>query len=197
MLKQLTEREYMNICVFGAASSTIDQKYINAGERIGYKLAKRGHRLVFGGGKDGMMGAIARGFRRGSGYIIGIIPEFFKTEGRFEELYKDCDETIYTKDIAQRISGMEEMSDAFLALPGGGGTYEEFFKILVSKSLDRHNKPLAVFNIEGYFDPMIRMLEYGEQENFISNNAMNNFRVFDETQIEDFEKYAGDNKTFH
>ena len=172
----------MNICIFGSASSLIDDKYLKAGERAGEFLAGRGHRLVYGGGNEGMMGALARGFKKGAGHITGIVPGFFR-EGRFEQLFIENDETIYTEDIPERLKLMEKMSDVFLAVPGGAGTYEEFFKILLSKSMDRHGKPLALLNINGYFDPLISMIQHGVDEKFITENCMNNFRSFDEDQL--------------
>ena len=178
----------MNICVFGSASDLIDPSFLRAGEKLGEYLAREGHTLVFGGGTEGMMGAIARGFQKAKGYIIGIVPEFFK-EDRYEALYLLCDETIYTEDISERLRRMEQRSDAYVVLPGGGGTYEEFFHVLVSKSLDRHNKPIAVYNINGYFAPLINLIEQSAMQQFISEHSKNNFRLFDETQQEAMLEY--------
>ena len=178
----------MNICIFGSASTSIDQKYISAGEALGEALARNGHTLVYGGGTHGMMGAAARGFQKGGGYIIGIVPSFFR-DGRFEELFVDNNETVYTEDIPERLRLMEQRSDAFLVLPGGAGTYEEFFKVLVSKSLDRHKKPLAIYNIDGYFDPLLQLLQSSVKKHFISEGSMLNFRVFSEESLPQLESY--------
>ena len=182
----------MKICIFGSASSSIDGSYIKAGEKTGEALALMGHHLVFGGGSEGMMGAFARGFKKGGGHITGVIPDFFRN-GRFEQLYKECDEAIYTEDIAERLRLMENMSDAFVVMPGGAGTFEEFFKILVSISLDRHKKPLALVNINGYFDPLGAMLRHGADQHFISENCLGNFRIFNEDQIEEMEGFLKSN----
>lgn len=178
----------MNICVFGSASALIDPAYIAAGEQLGEYLAAKGHRLVFGGGCDGMMGAVARGFQRRGGRILGIVPEFFRND-RYEQLFVDCEELIYTADIPERLRLMEQRSDAFLVVPGGAGTYEEFFRIMVSRSLDRHEKPLAVFNINGYFDPLLGMLESSARQHFISEQSMKRFAFFDETEVAEAEAY--------
>lgn len=172
----------MNVCVFGSASSLIEEKYIRAGEELGRILALRGHDLIFGGGNEGMMGAAARGFRSADGHITGVIPEFFKGK-EYEKLYMECDRIIYTEDISERLRQMQKISDAFLVLPGGVGTYEEFFDILVSRSLDRHDKPLVILNVDGYFDPLVSMLEHGVEQNFISVNCINNFCSFSENQL--------------
>ena len=119
----------MKICVFGAASAHIDDIYVKKIEELGEMLAKRGHSLVFGAGATGLMGAAARGFKRGGGYIHGIIPEFFREEG-VEIIYDDCDKMTYTKTMSERKQKMEDDCDAFIIAPGGIGTFEEFFEVL-------------------------------------------------------------------
>ena len=91
----------MNICVYGAASSLIDPNYIEAGKELGRKMVERGHGLVFGGGSHGMMGALADGVAEKSGYILGIIPEFFK-EANSEVSFNNCSEYIYTDTMRER-----------------------------------------------------------------------------------------------
>ena len=179
----------MNICIFGAASDQIDPVYKEAGFEVGMMLATAGHRLVFGGGREGMMGAAARGFHQEHGHITGVLPEFFRETDGMERLYLECDEVIYTEDISERISIMKAMSDAFLVLPGGTGTYEEFFTVLVSGYLGRHEKKLAVLNVNGFFDPMLAMLRDGFEKGFIHEETMNRFRVFDETELPELCRY--------
>lgn len=178
----------MKICVFGGASNVPNKKYAEEAFRLCRMLAERGHDLVFGGGRDGMMGAAARGFHAGGAKITGVVPEFFRAR-QYEILYLEAEEIIYTEDIAERIRLMERMSDAFVAFPGGAGTYEELFKILVSKSLDRHTKPLALFSIDGYFDPLVSMLQYSHSQGFISENSLHNLRVFREQETDELIRY--------
>ena len=173
----------MNICIFGAASSLIDPKYTDAAYEVGRILAKAGHKLIFGGGGEGMMGASARGFHTEGGHVTGILPEFFLGGNDRERLYEECDEVIYTEDITERISLMKAMSDAFLVLPGGTGTYEEFFSVLVSGYLGRHEKKLVLLNVDGFFDLLLAMLEEGRTKQFIPDESLERFRVFDEGQI--------------
>ncbi len=160
----------MNICVYGAASQKIDEKYTKAVEELGYLMALRGHTLVFGGGASGVMGAAARGVKRGKGKIIGIIPEFFRDE-KIEAIYDQCDELIYTKTMHERKLTMEEISDAFIVAPGGIGTFEEFFETLTLKQLGRHTKPIALFNVDGFFDYLERFLYVTKEKKFIRANC--------------------------
>ena len=173
----------MNICIFGAASPRIGQNYKDTAFAAGAALAKAGHKLIFGGGREGMMGAAALGFHGQKGHVTGILPEFFKETDGVEKLYMECDEIIYTEDISERISLMKAMSDAFLVLPGGTGTYEEFFTVLVSGYLGRHEKKLALLNVDGFFDKLLDMLREGREKHFISEETMSRFQVFDGSQI--------------
>ena len=116
----------MNICVYGASSGEIDKSYILAGEELGRRMAARGHGLVFGGGARGLMGAVARGMQAGGGEICGVAPSFFHVDGI---LFPDCSRMIYTETMRERKQIMEDMSDAFIAAPGGIGTFEEFFEL--------------------------------------------------------------------
>ncbi len=167
----------MNICVYGAASKDIGEKYLKAGHELGYKLAKRGHGLVFGGGDTGMMGASARGTHDGGGHITGIAPSFFNVDGI---LYQHCDDFIYTETMRQRKQKLEDCSDGFVVSPGGIGTFEEFFEILTLKQLGKLDKPIAMLNTDGYFDPMIEMLKYTASENFMSEKNLELFYISDD-----------------
>ncbi len=179
----------MNICIFGAASQLIDQMYMDAAFEAGAALAGEGHHLIFGGGGEGMMGAAARGFHSAGGHVTGILPEFFGDVGITENLYDKCDEVIYTEDISERISLMKAMSDAFLVLPGGTGTYEEFFTVLVSGYLGRHEKKLAVYNVGGFFDTMLQMLQEGREKGFISEETMQRFHVYTEQELPELVRF--------
>ncbi len=158
----------MRICVFGAASPTIDKKYIEATEELCQQLAKRGHNLVFGGGGNGLMGAAARGFRDGGAHIIGVIPKFFEQES-VEEICDFCDELIMPDTMRQRKQIMEDHADAFVVVPGGIGTYEEFFEILTSKQLCRHRKPIALYNISGYYNELDATMQSAIDKEFIKD----------------------------
>ena len=160
----------MRICVYGAASPTIDSEYIKQVEIMGEKMAKRGHSLVFGGGGNGLMGAAARGVKKGGGYILGVIPKFFDDE-KVEAICDFCDELIKPDTMRQRKQIMEDNADAFIVVPGGIGTFEEFFEILTLKQLCRHNKPIAIYNLKGYYNEINYAMDQAIIKNFIKDNC--------------------------
>lgn len=183
----------MDICIFGAASNTIDKHYIDEVEKCSEQLAKRGHNLVFGAGTHGEMGAAARGFKKGNGKVTGIVPEFFK-EDMPEVLFTECDELIYTETMRERKGLMEDKSDAFIITPGGIGTFEEFFEVLTLKQLGRHTKPIAVYNINGYYDSLVNLLDNAIKGNFLNEECKKIYLIsssFDEiiAYIEENKKY--------
>lgn len=171
----------MNICVFGAASSEIDDKYIKAVELMGETLAKAGHNLVFGAGGQGLMGAAARGFKKGNAKLVGVIPEFFK-DADIEAIYEECDELIYTDSMRERKAKMEELADAFIIVPGGIGTFEELFEVLTLKQLGRHKKAIVIYNVDGYYDAMESMLDHSIEEHFVRENCKMLYSVFADLQ---------------
>lgn len=166
----------MKICVYGASSQAIDKSFIEKVEKLGELIVERGHSLVFGGGTNGLMGAVARGVRRKDGYIVGVIPKFFdKIDAEVE--FKQCDELIQPDTMRERKHIMEERADAFITVPGGIGTFEEFFEILTLKQLRQLDKPLVVYNINGYYDEMLKMMEASISKNFIRERVNSLYKV--------------------
>ena len=167
----------MNICMYGASSTDLDKIYYDAAEHLGRRIAARGHGLVFGGGAQGLMGATARGLAAGGGRIMGIAPRFFDKPGI---LYKECSEFIFTDTMRERKELMEKLSDAFIMAPGGIGTYEEFFEVLTLKQLGQLNKPIAVFNVNGYYELLLRLLEDTVSKGFMKASCLDIFGIFDD-----------------
>ena len=167
----------MNICMYGASSTDLDKIYYDAAEHLGRRIAARGHGLVFGGGAQGLMGATARGLAAGGGLITGIAPRFFDKPGI---LYKECSEFIFTDTMRERKELMEKLSDAFIMAPGGIGTYEEFFEVLTLKQLGQLNKPIAVFNVNGYYELLLRLLEDTVSKGFMKASCLDIFGIFDD-----------------
>lgn len=159
----------MNICVYGAASDKIDEVYKKEGEKLGEKMAKRGHSLVFGGGAKGMMGAVARGVYSANGEIVSVAPKFFNVDGL---LFDNCGEYIYTDTMRQRKQTMEDRSDAFIITPGGIGTLDEFMEIFTLRQLQRHEKPIAILNINGFYDSFIDFINSIVEKDFVSKETM-------------------------
>lgn len=160
----------MRICVYGAASPTIDPEYMELVEQMGKEMVSRGHSLVFGGGGNGLMGAAARGVRSAGGHILGVIPKFFDEEN-IEAICDFCDELLQPDTMRQRKQIMEDNADAFIVVPGGIGTFEEFFEILTLKQLCRHNKPIAIYNLKGYYDEINHAMNEAMKKNFIRDNC--------------------------
>lgn len=168
----------MKIAVYGAASNKIDNIYIETVEVFGREMAKRGHGLVFGGGASGLMGAAARGVYAEGGSILGIAPTFFaKVDG---VLFKECTETIYTESMRERKYLLEEHADAFVITPGGVGTFEEFFEAFTLKQLGQFDKPIVVYNINGYYNTLLKMLEEAIENDFMSPSNRDLFVVLED-----------------
>ena len=168
----------MNICVFGAASDRLDTAYFTLAEELGRVMARRGHRLIFGGGATGLMGAMARGLLAGGGRFTGVAPRFFDIPG----ILMEEGEMIFTDTMAERKTIMRDMADAFIALPGGIGTYEEFLETLTLKQLGRHEKPIALLEILGYYEPMDTMLRHTVQSGFMGEHCLSMYRLFDDVE---------------
>ena len=165
----------MNICVYGAASKIISDVYINETYKLGAKLAQRGHKLVFGGGGAGVMGAVAKGVFDNNGDSIGVVPTFFNIDGI---LFDSCTKMIRTETMRERKKAMEDNADAFIVAPGGIGTFDEFFEILTLKQLGRHNKPIAVFDVNNYYDALDKFMENTVNENFMPRSSKGLYKMF-------------------
>ena len=158
----------MNICVYGASGNELDPAYFEAAYRLGQLMAQDGHTLIFGGGAGGLMGACARGAAESGGEIVGIAPRFFDEPGI---LFSGCTRFVFTETMAERKSAMFRESEAFIALPGGIGTFEEFFETLTLKQLGRHAKPMALLNTLDYYAPLQAMLERAASGGFLSRSC--------------------------
>ena len=165
----------MKICVYGASSNYIDKIHLEQVELLGRKMAERGHSLVFGGGANGCMGASARGAHKNNGEIIGIAPTFFDVDGI---LFQHCTKLVGTETMRERKQLLEEYSDAFIIAPGGVGTLDEFFEILTLKQLARHKKAMAIFNVNGYYDELLKFLDTMVKGNFALPDTLKLFEVF-------------------
>lgn len=183
----------MRICVYGAASNEIDKEFIEKVELLGRELAKRGHSLVFGGGANGLMGAVARGVRDGGGHILGVTPNFF-FDDIVEVICDFCDELIRTETMRERKQIMEDNADAFIVAPGGIGTFEEFFEILTSKQLCRHNKPIVVYNLKNYYSELSHMMEQSVEKGFVREGCLELYKITDDIE-EIFSYLEGPHKT--
>ena len=162
------------LCVYCASSDRLDPKYYAAATELGHELVKQGWGLVYGGGKTGMMGAVARGTKAAGGRVVGVIPEFMKAR---ELAYDEADELISVITMRERKLLMETRADAFVTLPGGFGTLEEIMEILTLRQLDVVKKPCVFLNQDGFYDDLIRLFEKMLAERFFKPSNMELFRV--------------------
>jgi len=162
------------LCVYCASSDRIDPKYFAAATELGQELVARGWGLVYGGGKTGLMGAVARAVKVKGGRVVGVIPEFMKAR---ELAYDEADELVTVVTLRERKLLMEARADAFVALPGGFGTLEEIMEILTLRQLDVVKKPCVFLNQDGFYDDLLRMFERMLEDKFFKPSNMDLFRV--------------------
>lgn len=153
-----------SITVYCSSSTHLDPDFHEPARTVGRELAERGLSLVYGGGRVGLMGELARSAREHGGHVIGIITEHLMKHELGDEA---CDELIVVSNMRERKKLLAERGDGFLILPGGVGTYEEFFEILVARQLIEHEKPIGIVNCRGYYNPLIAMIEHGIEHRFI------------------------------
>lgn len=154
----------MNICLYGSGSRKINKIYTDEAYKLGCKIAQNGHTLIFGGGDTGMMGFCAKGVHDNDGNYIGIAPGWI---GNFEPLCKDCSDFIYVDTMNERKNKFTELSDAFIISPGGIGTLDEFFEIITLKKLKRHDKKIIIFNINQFYNTMLKMIDEMDEKGFL------------------------------
>ena len=152
------------IAVFCGSSSGKNDVYREQAAATGKFLARQGIDLVFGGGKVGLMGVLADAALEAGGKVIGVIPRFLQTK---EVAHDQLTELIAVETMHQRKALIHEMSDGFIALPGGYGTLEELFEMLTWGQLGLHPKPVGLLNIEGFFDHILSSLDHMVQEGFV------------------------------
>ena len=166
----------MKVCIFGASSSHLEPVYFSEAEKMGKLLAEAGHEIVFGGGADGLMGACARGAAAAGGRIIGIAPRLFDEPGFL--LQERC-ELILTDSMAERKEKMFAFGDAFLALPGGIGTMDEFFEAITLRQLGLLKGAVVLLNTRRFYTPLIAYLEMMTDQGFMSRNCLSLLRLCD------------------
>lgn len=162
------------LCVYCASSDRLDPKYYAVAEQLGRELVARGWGLVYGGGKTGLMGAVARGTKSAGGRVVGVIPEFMKAR---ELAFDEADELVTVVTMRERKLLMETRADAFVALPGGFGTLEEIMEILTLRQINVVHKPCVFLNQDGFYDDLLRLFDRMLAEKFFKPSNMGLFRV--------------------
>lgn len=155
----------MNICVYCGSSSGNDKSISEQAILLGKLMCAKGHNLVYGGASRGIMGILADSMLQNGGEVVGVIPKnLFKKEIAHQGITK----LITVDGMHQRKSIMADRADAFLALPGGFGTLEELFEIITWNQIGLINKPVVVYNLGGYFDSLINMIDHAVENGFIN-----------------------------
>jgi uncharacterized protein (TIGR00730 family) len=162
------------ITVYCSSSSAVSPAYVDAAIEVGRAIALNNWKLVYGGNSVGLMQKLADAVRANKGKVIGITPQLFIDKGVHDKL---CDEFIVTECMRTRKAQMEARGDAYIAMPGGLGTFEEIFEIIVGKQLKIHNKPIVLLNINDYYRPMLEQIEVGIEQNFIKSRARELFFI--------------------
>ena len=171
-----------SICVYCGSSTGRGDIYLAAGRALGRSMAQAGIRLVYGGGMKGVMGAVAGGVLEAGGSVTGIIPRFLIDKEAGAAALAALDEVLVTEDMHARKHAMFEKSDAFVALPGGIGTLEEVVEIMTWAQLGRHRKPIAFVNIDGFWNPMLTLIEHMRAEGFVHTGHLVQPLVIDEAE---------------
>jgi uncharacterized protein (TIGR00730 family) len=154
----------MRICIYCASSSKIDEVYFDATERLAKILVNSKVQVIYGGGGHGLMGKLADTVLAQGGQIKGIMPQFMN---EVEWAHKSVTDIEFTKTMHERKAKFLENIDALIALPGGTGTLEELLEAITLKRLGQFTKPIIILNTNGYYDPLIKMLERCVEEKFL------------------------------
>jgi len=167
------------LCVYGSSSDAIEEPYFAVARQLGTEMARRGYSLIFGGGRVGLMGAVARAVHASGGRVVGVIPEQLY---RYGIAYEEADELVIARDMRDRKATMEAGASGFICLPGGFGTLEELLEIITHKQLHIHAKPIVVVNVNGYYTPLEEMLENTYRYRFVKPHYRDLYHVAGDAQ---------------
>jgi uncharacterized protein (TIGR00730 family) len=168
-----------SLCVFCGSSDKIHPGFIRSGRLMGRTLAENGLRLIYGGGRTGVMGAVADGALEAGGEVIGVIIESMNTLALAHTALTNLDVTI---TMHERKARMHALADGFITLPGGLGTFDELFETLTWGQIGVHEKPVGLLNVRNYFDPLFEMLLHAEREGFVFAEHRKMISLADEPQ---------------
>lgn len=165
-----------SLCVFCGAQNAVPKQYLDIGSEVGREFARRDIRLVYGGGDCGIMGAVANAVLKNGGQVTGVFPISLRN---IENEHQTLTEIIIVGGMHERKQTMFDRSNGFIILPGGFGTMDEMFEILTWKQLKLHNKPVIIFNYQGYWDPLIKLMKNIIETGFAKPETATFYRVVD------------------
>lgn len=179
MLFAIRKGNSMRICVYMGSRDGSKPAYLEQSKALGKAMASRGHGLVYGGGNTGLMGAVADEMLGAGIDTFGVIPAAL---AELEVAHQGLTELVITNDMHQRKKAMLDRADAFIALPGGLGTFEELFEALTWQQLGFHSKPVGLLNVDGYYDGLITFLEASVEAGFVSKHHHDSLIVSDNVE---------------
>jgi len=165
----MADETAFSICVYCGSRPGEDAAYTQAAMAVGEWIGAHGGQLVYGGGRSGLMGTVAESTRRAGGRVVGIIPQALVDK---ELANRACDELHIVQTMHERKAMMAERSDAFIAPPGGIGTFEELFEVWTWRQLGYHDKPLGLLNVAGYYDGLLAFLNHSVASGFMGEWQM-------------------------
>ena len=177
-----------SVCVFCGSNGGADPAYLAAAEAVGAGLAQRGIRIVYGGGRVGLMGALADSARAAGGEVVGVMPQALVDR---EIGHTGIDDLRVVDTMHERKALMVELADAFVALPGGIGTLEELFEVYTWAQLGIHAKPLALLDVAGYYEPLAAFLDHAVAQRFLRAETRAMLAIADSIEgvLETFERW--------
>jgi len=167
------------ICVFCGSQPGVNSAYAEAARELGHLLARDNITLIFGGGKTGIMGILADAVLEAGGRAVGIIPDSMNVP---KVVHEELSELIVTPDMHTRKARMVEVSDGFIALPGGFGTLDELFETLTLSQLGYEPKPIGILNVAGYYTPLVELVDHAIQAGFVHPRYRDVFTVRESPQ---------------
>ena len=182
-----------SICVYCGSRPGGDPLFTTAAQAVGRWIGEHGGQLVYGGGRSGLMGEVAQATRQAGGRVVGVIPQALVDK---ELANHACDELHIVQTMHERKAIMAERSDAFLALPGGIGTFEELFEVWTWRQLGYHDKPIGLLNVAGYYDALGNFLQSSVRSGFMGEWQMGLVQINDDCAplLRDLVEAAGTSK---
>jgi uncharacterized protein (TIGR00730 family) len=171
-----------SVCVYCGSSPGKNPIYARSARQLGASIAAHGLRLTYGGGTKGIMGAVSEAVLENRGKVLGIIPRFLMNKEATATDLSELSELIVTENMHERKHALFENADAFVALPGGVGTLEEIVEVMTWAQLGRHKKPMVFANIDGFWNPMIALIEHMRAEGFIHSGHLMQALVIDDVE---------------
>lgn len=169
-----------SVCVYCGSRPGVSSAYAKVAQTVGQWIGRHHGQLVYGGGNNGLMGLVAKATADAGGRVVGIIPKALQSH---ENTRTACDEVYVVDTMHERKRMMAERADVFLALPGGIGTFEEFFEVWTWRQLGYHDKPVGLLNTEGYYDGLLRFAQHSVTQGFLNDWQLNLIKSGTEPEV--------------